>query len=236
MTVGEMILETRKNSGFTQEEYGEKFGVTRQTVSSWENGRSYPDLQVLIAICDTFDMSLDKLLREDRKMVGEVDKNTWIANVLHICVRIVAVVIAIFLVYCSIWYVRKNQEEKEFLASMKEAGFQFEDGRYVAQRDGIKYKVPNQKLPFLKFHYYAMQVEPHYDLGKGMSLHLWIFEDRIEVEINGNPELGFGITEHGELKDRKELSDFELEIYEEYKDKIVQMAEEGVEIFSEIYK
>ena len=35
-----------------QEEYGTKLGVSRQTVSSWENGRSMPDLQMLIDICN----------------------------------------------------------------------------------------------------------------------------------------------------------------------------------------
>lgn len=40
MTVGEMIKQTRIDSNMTQEEYGLKFGVTRQTVSSWETGVS----------------------------------------------------------------------------------------------------------------------------------------------------------------------------------------------------
>ncbi len=40
MTVAEMIKETRTSSNMTQEEYGLKLGVSRQTVSSWENGVS----------------------------------------------------------------------------------------------------------------------------------------------------------------------------------------------------
>ena len=54
MKVAEMIKQTRKESNLTQEEYGLKFGVTRQTVSSWENERSLPDLQMLIDICNTY--------------------------------------------------------------------------------------------------------------------------------------------------------------------------------------
>ena len=38
MTVAEMIKKTRTEANMTQGEYGEKFGVSRQTVSSWENG------------------------------------------------------------------------------------------------------------------------------------------------------------------------------------------------------
>lgn len=47
MTVAEMIKKTRTEANMTQEEYGAKFGVSRQTVSSWENERSLPDLLVL---------------------------------------------------------------------------------------------------------------------------------------------------------------------------------------------
>ena len=50
MTVAEMIKKTRTEANMTQGEYGAKFGVSRQTVSSWENGRSLPDLQMLIDI------------------------------------------------------------------------------------------------------------------------------------------------------------------------------------------
>ena len=61
MTVAEMIKKTRTEANMTQGEYGAKFGVSRQTVSSWENGRSLPDLQMLIDICNTYHVSLDML-------------------------------------------------------------------------------------------------------------------------------------------------------------------------------
>lgn len=63
MTVAEMIKKTRTEANMTQGEYGAKFGVSRQTVSSWENGRSLPDLQMLIDICNTYHVSLDTSVR-----------------------------------------------------------------------------------------------------------------------------------------------------------------------------
>ena len=48
MTIAEMIKKTRQDNNMTQEEYANKFGVTRQTVSSWENEKSMPDLQLII--------------------------------------------------------------------------------------------------------------------------------------------------------------------------------------------
>ena len=47
MNIGTQILKIRKEKGLTQEEFGKIFHVTRQTVSNWENEKSYPDLQIL---------------------------------------------------------------------------------------------------------------------------------------------------------------------------------------------
>ena len=53
MNIGTQILKIRKEKGLTQEEFGKIFHVTRQTVSNWENEKSYPDLQILIDISKT---------------------------------------------------------------------------------------------------------------------------------------------------------------------------------------
>ena len=67
-------MTIRKEKQLTQEEFGRLFHVTRQTVSNWENGKSYPELQILVSISDQFDISLDTLLKEDSKMVQSIDK------------------------------------------------------------------------------------------------------------------------------------------------------------------
>ena len=74
MNIGSQILKIRKEKGLTQEEFGKIFHVTRQTVSNWENEKSYPDLQILIDISNRFDISLDVLIKEDVKMVKTMDK------------------------------------------------------------------------------------------------------------------------------------------------------------------
>ena len=74
MNIGNQILTIRKEKQLTQEEFGRLFHVTRQTVSNWENGKSYLELQILVSISDQFDISLDTLLKEDSKMVQSIDK------------------------------------------------------------------------------------------------------------------------------------------------------------------
>lgn len=73
MTIGKQILDIRKKQNITQEEFGKLFHVTRQTVSNWENEKSYPDLQTLVTISDLFKISLDILLKGDHKMIARID-------------------------------------------------------------------------------------------------------------------------------------------------------------------
>ena len=73
MNIGAKIIEIRKKRNMTQEDFAKIFHVTRQTVSNWENQKSYPDLQTLVQISDEFDVSLDTLLKEDMVMVKKID-------------------------------------------------------------------------------------------------------------------------------------------------------------------
>ena len=83
MNIGNQILNIRKENQLTQEEFGKLFHVTRQTVSNWENGKSYPDLQVLVDISNQFGVSLDTLLKEDSKMVQSIDKERAMGIIKH---------------------------------------------------------------------------------------------------------------------------------------------------------
>lgn len=74
MKIGEKIKEQRLKEAWTQEQLAEKLTVSRSTVSSWEVGRNYPDLDTIVAISDLFGISLDKLLREDKEMTKKVSQ------------------------------------------------------------------------------------------------------------------------------------------------------------------
>lgn len=73
MNIGKKIIEIRKERNMTQEDFANIFHVTRQTVSNWENEKSYPDLQTLIRISNEFCVSLDTILKEDIRMYDEVE-------------------------------------------------------------------------------------------------------------------------------------------------------------------
>ena len=74
MQLGQAIAQIRKERGLTQEAFAKMYNVTRQTVSNWENEKSYPDLSTLVKISDEFNVSLDVLLKGDFRMVKDIDK------------------------------------------------------------------------------------------------------------------------------------------------------------------
>ena len=81
MNIGNQISTIRKEQKLTQEQFGALFHVTRQTVSNWENNKSYPDLQMLIDISNKFEISLDTLIKEDSKMVKTIDKERVLGKI-----------------------------------------------------------------------------------------------------------------------------------------------------------
>lgn len=65
MELGSRIKQYRSTHGWNQDDLAEKMYVTRQTISNWENDKSYPDLQSLLLLGSLFGVSLDQLVKGD---------------------------------------------------------------------------------------------------------------------------------------------------------------------------
>jgi len=71
MTIGERIAEIRKNSHLSQEAFGESLGVTRQAISKWESDVSIPDVDKLILISKTYNVTVGWILGIEDKTSNE---------------------------------------------------------------------------------------------------------------------------------------------------------------------
>ena len=65
MEVGTRIREQRESAGISQEELARQIFVSRQTVSNWETGKTYPDVQSLLLLSNLFGVSVDHLVKGD---------------------------------------------------------------------------------------------------------------------------------------------------------------------------
>lgn len=66
MELGKQLKNARVGASLSQEELAKRIGVSRQTISNWENCRSYPDIGSLIKLSDLYGLSLDEMLKADR--------------------------------------------------------------------------------------------------------------------------------------------------------------------------
>ena len=63
MAFSENLQYIRAREGITQEQLAEQLSVSRQSVSKWESGLSFPEMDTLLHICELYDVNLDTLLR-----------------------------------------------------------------------------------------------------------------------------------------------------------------------------
>ena len=76
MEIGKKLKNARVQSGMTQENVAEKINVSRQTISNWENEKSYPDIISVIELSNLYSISLDVLLKGDEKMIEHLEEST----------------------------------------------------------------------------------------------------------------------------------------------------------------
>lgn len=76
MNIGDKLRKARQALGQTQEQVAEAVGVSRQTVSNWETGRSLPDVLSVIRLSDLYGVSLDQLLKGDDTMLHHIEEST----------------------------------------------------------------------------------------------------------------------------------------------------------------
>ena len=72
MELSAQIKKYRRSLNLSQEELAEKVFVTRQTISNWENEKSYPDILSLLLLSSLFNVSLDQLIKGDIETMKEI--------------------------------------------------------------------------------------------------------------------------------------------------------------------
>ena len=76
MDIGSKLKQARQRAGLTQEQAAGQIGVSRQTMSSWENNKSYPDVVSVIRLSDLYAVTLDELLKGDPGMIEHLNAST----------------------------------------------------------------------------------------------------------------------------------------------------------------
>lgn len=94
-SIGKKLCELRKSNGLSQEELAEKLGVSRQTISNWENDKVRIDTVSATEICRLFSVSMDELFLESASKKKPPKQGSKIA--LYLCLAFSAIATAVAL-------------------------------------------------------------------------------------------------------------------------------------------
>lgn len=119
MEIGKSLQHYRMTNGMTQEQLAQILNVSRQTISKWENDRSFPDIENLIWLCDLYHISLDELVGRkqivyETKSIRRKNKRKDLMSLFPKYTAIItALAVAILVLISGLGYYQQHREEAE---------------------------------------------------------------------------------------------------------------------------
>lgn len=109
MELGNKIKYYRGEKEFSQEELAERVYVSRQTISNWENNKSYPDINSIVLLSEIFEISIDNLIKGDveqmKKEINseEVKKLNFYATMMAILMLVATILLIPMLKFIGLY-------------------------------------------------------------------------------------------------------------------------------------
>lgn len=115
MEIGNNIQKLRKERNITQEQLAEKLNVTRQTISKWELGETYPDIDQSKRLSKIFKVSLDELTNNDTKdiIIAKVMNTEKLTKIIISILKIVLlIIVSLIIILVSIIFFKEYFDVK----------------------------------------------------------------------------------------------------------------------------
>ena len=169
MNLSNQIKKYRNELSLSQDELAEKIFVSRQSVSNWENDKTYPDIKSLILLSEVFHVSLDTLIKGDIEImkqeinsqeIAQFERDSKILTVFFIAMLLLPIPlahflgwwgIAIYLVVCAVgmyFAIRVEKHKKKFDIQTYKEILAFSEGKSL---DEIEKAKESGKRPYQKF-------------------------------------------------------------------------------------
>ena len=181
--IGEKIRTLRKEKGISQELLAEKLGVSRQSISLWENDQTMPTIENIVALADIFEVTTDEILR-DRPSVNcidtaeneEMEEKKKKQHSKRGYLIFVSVILVLFLVTCLFFKTFYNNEKADTMT-----------------RDQIKTETSSKTHNELKVGFDEGKYDFYYKVDEGKykgTVHhrsCYLLTDSIKVHKNAFP-------------------------------------------------
>lgn len=102
MSIGQQLKVARQNKKLTQEEVAQAVFVSRQSISNWENDKTYPDIITIIKLSDLYQISLDDLLKGSDAYMKHLDESTNLVKSNKKVLRISFIIVALILLIMAL--------------------------------------------------------------------------------------------------------------------------------------
>ncbi len=103
MEIGQRIRELRAAHAMSQDDLAARVYVSRQTISSWENGKTYPDVQSLLLLSEIFDATVDSLIKGDVETMTEtIDRDAQTMKRLSYVMTVFILLMVAALIWLSV--------------------------------------------------------------------------------------------------------------------------------------
>lgn len=222
----------------SQEQFAEILGVTRQTVSNWENSKNHPDIETLVDISDKFHISLDILLKGDTHMIKKMDKDIKNSKTLKIVTFIlVSLLLLIGILFAVNYQMKKTQEKRDnekydkIISNINILGFKKDEIGFASiTEDNITYKVYIKKPDALDGQISAISTQ----FTDEEAIAATYDGEHIRVTYLNENKTTIYCDKDGSLLNEKQNKN-NVEIYNSYKDKTIQIVTRMVELFDNIY-
>lgn len=165
MNISEKILKIRKDNNLSQETFAEMINVSRQTVSNWESNKCYPDIESLIIISNKFDISLDDLLKNDIKMIKNIDRKIKINKILK-------VIIVVILLICTFMFIMIHYKHENDIKNLKNSFTNVEeDNLLISVKEDRITNIDDLEKNDLYVDIYLDDIDLDYSEEKPIAIH-----------------------------------------------------------------
>lgn len=181
--IGKFIAECRKEKGLTQEGLAKKLNITKNAVSKWERGLSFPDVSLFKKICAELNISLEELINgekdnsdnaKEKAMVlalNEKDKVKKKSFTVLISISIIFIIIMLGLIYYHFNFGINLVSDSDYL---------YEEAINYMKKDELKNGVDSSKNDFNIFYsYYGFGIE---EKGDYKYAYMWIYYESYYIE------------------------------------------------------
>ena len=189
ISIGKFIAENRKRKNLTQEQLANRLGITKNAVSKWERGLSFPDVSLYKELCKELDISIEELVNGERDNSDEAKEKTLIKTLndqrkseSYIKIFVFIMMLLIILIGVLIYH-----NEKGKIHLINDADYLYDIAIDYLRKQDFETSEAKEDDYNSFYSYYGFGIEkiPNY-----YNVYMWVYQQSYYLEDTGALAIG----------------------------------------------